>query len=335
MTTGKNAFAGSLTVGDGVGAANSAVTRWLATNEIPGVAVSVNSDGLLDLNNFSENAISTLTMTSGSVTTGTGTLTLGGNVTGNASSTTASISGNLSLGSADRTFTIASGSTPSGTDMNISAVISGAHNITKAGAGNLVLSGANTYTGTTTVNGGTLTAAASSGSALGTTTSITVNSGATLALGASNQINDTATLTLSGGTFSKGNFAEGTASSSGIGTLILTGASSHIDFGTGTVGILSFASFTPNSNTLTIDNWTGSPSTVGNASTDRLIFNADETTNLSFFLFTGYGAGAATEISLGGGFFEVVPLVPEINPRLIIPLFCAFIIALGRSRQRT
>lgn len=197
-------------------------------------------------------------------------------------------------------------------DATISGIISGSGTLTKAGAGTLTLSGANTYTGSTTISAGTLTAAATSGSALGSTSGITVNSGATLRLGASDQVNDSATITLAGGTFAKGNFSEGSPSSVGLGTLILTASGSHIDFGTGTVGVLNFASFNPGTNILLIDNWTGTANTVGNASTDRLIFHSDQLLNLADFSFTGYLPGA-TEFALGGGYFEIVPVsaLPE------------------------
>jgi fibronectin-binding autotransporter adhesin len=181
--------------------------------------------------------------------------------------------------------------------------------VTKQNTSSWTLSGANTYTGATTINAGTLTAAAASGSALGSTSGITVNSGGTLLLGANDQINNSATMALAGGTFSKGNFSEGTASAAGVGALTLT-ASSHVDFGTGTVGILTFASLNASTFTLTIDNWTGNYNTVGSASTDRLIFDSDQTANLASFSFTGY-TGPAVEFALGGGFYEVVPLVPE------------------------
>jgi hypothetical protein len=116
-------------------------------------------------------------------------------------------------------------------------------------------------------------------------------------------------MTLAGGTFAKGNFSEGTSAASGIGALTLTATGSHIDFGTGTVGVLTFASFAPGTFNLTIDNWTGTLNTVGTSSTDRLIFNSDQTANLSHFVFTGY-SGPVGEFNLGNGFFEVVP-VPE------------------------
>jgi autotransporter-associated beta strand protein len=644
-TSGLNAFAGTLTIGDGTGAADSAITKLLASNQIPGVAVTINSDGLLNLNNFSD-TIGALTMTSGDVTTGTGTLTLSGDVTGNAASNAATISGNLALG-ANRIFAIADGS--AAVDMNVSAVVSGAFTLTKSGTGTMVLSGVNTYTGATTVsagvldiqnatalgttaagttvssgatlaieggitvgaealtisgtgasgqngalvnvngtnnygglltlgaastissdsgtlnltntgtitgatfgltltgsgngtvssiigttsgaltkagsgtwtlsgantytggtninggilalgssgaigssgtisfgggtlqysasnttdysnrfstaanqaysidtnsqnvtfataltssggsltklgsgtltlsaantytagttvsagtlqlsgsgtlgstsgsltvnggtvdlngtnqtvgalsgsggtilnnstgtaktltvgqgggtgsyagviadhtsgtgtvaltktgtgtetltgantftgattiNGGTLTLSAASGSALGSTTSITVNSSGTVMLGASDQINNSATMTLAGGTFSRGGaYSEGTTSAVGIGALTLT-ADSHIDFTSAAVGTLTLASLTTNAHIITIDNWSGTYNHVGSASTDRLVFDSDQTANLAKFYFTGYGAGGV-EFSLGGGFFEVVAAVPE------------------------
>jgi autotransporter-associated beta strand protein len=73
-------------------------------------------------------------------------------VTANASTNTAIISGNLSLGSATRSFSIAAHT--ANPDLLISAVISGeaGAGITKTGTGNLRLSGTNTYSGLTTVN---------------------------------------------------------------------------------------------------------------------------------------------------------------------------------------
>lgn len=235
------------------------------------------SGGTFDVQTFTE-TVGTVTLSSGSITgTGAGTV----------------------IGSS---YAVQSGT--------VSAILGGTAALTKTTSGTVTLSGANTFTGTTTVSAGTLILAASSGSALDSTSAITVNSGGTLLLGANDQINNSASMTLAGGTFAKGSFSEGTASSVGIGALTLTASGSHIDFGTGAVGVLSFASFNPGSYTLTIDNWIGAANTVGSASTDRLVFASDQTVNLVDFSFTGYAPGAV-EFALGGGFYEVVPAIPE------------------------
>ncbi|HMG04365.1 MAG TPA: autotransporter-associated beta strand repeat-containing protein, partial [Chthoniobacterales bacterium] len=195
-------------------------------------------------------------------------------------------------------------------DGSVSSIIgTTSGSLTKSGSGTWTLSGANTFTGATTVNGGTLKLANGLGGALGFTGGITVNSGGILLLGGDNQINNTAQITLNGGTFARGVFSEGTTSSAGAGALALAGANSHLDFGTGTAGSLTFASFNPGGNTLTIDNWTGVANTLGTGLTDRLVFNSDQSGNLGSFNFTGFAAGAI-EFNLGNGFYEIVP-VPE------------------------
>ncbi|HEV8589467.1 MAG TPA: autotransporter-associated beta strand repeat-containing protein [Pyrinomonadaceae bacterium] len=176
-TATKNAYAGTLTVGDGTGASDSAIVRWRASDQAPSTTITVNSDGLVDLNNFSD-AVGALTMTSGDITTGTGTLTLGGNITTNASSSSATISGNLALGLANRIIVVADGSATD--DLVISAVVSGSFNMDKDGAGTLVLSGNNTYSKPTTIIAGMIIA--ESNNALGTTGGkTTISSGTTLA----------------------------------------------------------------------------------------------------------------------------------------------------------
>lgn len=220
-----------------------------------------------------------------------------------------STSRNIALGSATSAIQVDAAQT-----YTASGVLSGAGTLNKTGPGALTLTGANTFTGDTVIDG-TLTAAASSGSALATTASITVNNGGTLLLGASNQINNSAGITLDGGTLGKGNFSEGTAGSVGVGALTLSATGSHLDFGAGTVGVLSFASFDPSVDLLsiTIGNWTGTANTLGTASTDRLIFNTTQSGNLAYFNFAGYVDGA-TQFSLGNGFYEVTPVTPVPEP---------------------
>ena len=260
------------------------------------------SFGTLSINDAILTVNSGATVTSGTQTVVFGNTTLTGNATFNVNNG-ASAATQLTLGAVSQD---AAGRT-----------------LTKSGSGTLILSGAGSYSGATTVNAGTLTSAATSGSALGSTSSITVNSGGTLLLGASDQINNTAEITLAGGTLGKGNFSEGAADAVGAGALTLTDAGSHLDFGSGAVGVLTFANFTPGANTLVIDNWTGTAATVGSAGTDRLIFNAAQATNLGSFSFTGYTG--AVEIALDGGYFEVVPLTAVPEPSTWIPAVLAFL----------
>jgi fibronectin-binding autotransporter adhesin len=240
---------------------------------------------------------------------GTSGATLDGSGTGAVNFTnTSAIGFNSQTGT--RTLTLTGTNTGYNTLAPVIGDNSGATTLVKNGTGTWVLTGSNTFSGATTINGGTLKLATSSGSALGSTSLVTVNSGGTLMLGASNQINDNAGVTLHGGTLASGGFSEGSAGAHGVGALTLSYAGSHIDFGTGTVGVLRFASFNPASFLLTIDNWTGTPAIVGSAGTDRLLFESDQSSNLGSFAFTGYSG--AMEIALGGSLFEIVPVTtPE------------------------
>lgn len=253
------------------------------------------------------NNVASLGATSNALTINAGTLQV---------SSTFSTSRSITLGNAASTIQIE----PSRT-FTVTSVMVGTGALNKTGTGILILGGANTFSGSTNVNGGTLTLSAGSTGALGSTASVTVNSGGTLLLGANDQIKNTATITLAGGTFSKGAFNEGAPNSAGAGALSLTSAGSHVDFGTGTGGVLSFASFNPGANTLLIDNWTGTVNMPGG--TDRLIFNSSQAGNLNNFSFTGYAAGA-TQFDLGGGFYEITPTaVPEPST------YAAALLALG------
>ena len=157
------AIAGNIVVGDGL---TASTLRNLAVLEIADTAnVTVNRLSQWNLNNNNE-AIANLTLSGGNVASGTGTLILGGNVTTLASTSIADISGNLSLGGATRTFSVAAGG--AGPDLFISAAISdgpiAGAGINKTGGGQLTLFGANTYTGPTTLSGFVTVA---NGSALG------------------------------------------------------------------------------------------------------------------------------------------------------------------------
>ena len=117
--------------------------------------VTVNAGATFNLNGHNQ-TIGSLILNAGAVNTEAGTLSLGGNIFTAAAGTSATINGNLNLGAATRTITVANGMAAN--DLVIAAVISGAAGvgITKAGAGTLILTGVNTYTGITAVAAGVL-----------------------------------------------------------------------------------------------------------------------------------------------------------------------------------
>jgi autotransporter-associated beta strand protein len=170
---------GNLVVGTGPGPVQNDVVRLAGPNEVAATSnVTVLADGLFDLNGYTD-TIGSLTMCGGYVITGTGMLTLGGNVTTQPSPTTAVIEGSLSLGNGTtpRIFTVASGS--SGVDLSLRAAISGGSGVqmVKAGTGTMWLTEADTFFGPTLVSAGTLVA--TNANALGTSPT-TVAGGATV-----------------------------------------------------------------------------------------------------------------------------------------------------------
>jgi len=275
---GANTYSGGTVV--------SAGTLQISANErIANTNNLTVSGGTFDLQTFGE-TVANITLLNGSIAgTGTGTLT----------------------GSA---FTVQSGT--------VSAILAGSGaSMTKSTTGTVTLTGVNTFTGATTINGGTLIVASGPGGALGATSGVLVNWGGTLMLGAGNQINDAATITLAGGTFDRGNFSEGSDTAVGMGELILTASGSVLDFGNGSIGTLTFASFNPGAFSLTVSDRTGTPGVAGTGLSDRLIFNTDQTANLSSFFFNGYGAGA-NQIDLLNGFYEITPFSPVPEPSTYI-----------------
>jgi fibronectin-binding autotransporter adhesin len=225
---------GSLTIGDNGGAAGTVQVN-IASNSYANQissnsAVTINADGILNVG--ASTTMGTLTLNGGQVALGGAAvaLTPSGAITSNAGSgQTALISdGQLALnGSA---ITVAR-DTALTSDLTISSVLTGT-TLNKQGAGVLTLSGANTYTGGTNVNAGTLRLGASE--RLADAGAVAIASGATFDL---NSYTETigaltgagtirlggGTLTVGSGTFS-GAFAgsdTGTFGKTGAGTLTL------------------------------------------------------------------------------------------------------------------
>ena len=163
----------------------------------------------------------------------------------------------------------------------------------------------------------------SSSAALGSTSGIAVNSGGTLLLSQSDQINNSATVTLGGGTVMFGSaVSEGSSSAVGVGALTLT-ANSTIDFNS-LAGTITFSSYTPGGFTLAVNNWVNTSS--------HLIFNQDQTSNLSYFTFNGQTNVSQT--SLGSGFYEVGLLAPVPEPGTIAAGLALLGFVAWRERKR-
>lgn len=195
--------------------------------------------------------------------------------------------------------------------------------ILKQGTGAWTLSGANTYTGTTTVSGGTLKLDNNnSTTARLATSNITINSSGTFLLtqsgvtASNDRINNSATITLNGGTFATGGLSEhgATNNTAGIGALTLQ-STSIIDMGAGS-SIVAFADshLASWAGTLSIYNWSGTPVTGGG--TDQLYFGnsssgltSGQLSEVAFYSDNGITALGVAQILANG---EIVPIaVPE------------------------
>ncbi|NOS94478.1 MAG: hypothetical protein HOP30_21400, partial [Cyclobacteriaceae bacterium] len=149
---------------------NGAVT--LGRNTTSNGTLSVVIPGSLALSTFNFNSNGLLSL-NGSTISGSGTLTLAGNITTNASATSSVISAPVSM-SSTQTLTINNGA--SSPDLSVTSIISGASGLVKSGTGELSLSGANSFTGGVSLTNGTLDI--NNSSALGTIAgTFTINGG--------------------------------------------------------------------------------------------------------------------------------------------------------------
>ena len=146
---------GRLTIGGNEGGPEEVIVRFLADNPIHSSAnIVINSTGLLDFNDHTD-YVGDLLFDRGRLTTGTGTLRMGGNliaIHSYSTNWTAHISGNVELYStAMRTFDI-----DESVFFDLSAPTFGGGGIVKTGLGRLRLGWPNTYTNVTEVAEGYL-----------------------------------------------------------------------------------------------------------------------------------------------------------------------------------
>ena len=132
--------------------------------------------GTLNINNATAIGTGTFTINGGTIdNTSGGAITLSNNNAQTwASSFTFTGTSNLSMGTGAVALTANPTITVTGGTLSDGGIISGAHSLTKAGAGTLTLSGANTYSTGTTLTAGTLNI--NNAAAIGTGT-FTINGG--------------------------------------------------------------------------------------------------------------------------------------------------------------
>ena len=214
ILTGANSYGGGTTVEAGTVQGNTTSLQGAIVNNAS-VVFDQGTDGtyagaMSGTGSLTKTGAGNLTLSGTNSYVG-GTTVSGGTLTGS----TTSLQGNIGVAS---TATVAFNQTANGV---YNGVLSGGGALVKAGSGNLTLTGANTYSGGTTVAGGTLT---------GTTTSLQGNivNNATVAF--DQGINGTYAGNMSG---------SGALVKTGVGNLTLTGANSYTGGTTVTGGVLT------------------------------------------------------------------------------------------------
>jgi autotransporter-associated beta strand protein len=221
--------------------------------------------------------------------------------------------GNVQNIGAGTRITIADGQTlttvTTGTP-TLGAAISGSGNFTKAGAGTLQLTVANTYTGATTVSAGRMNIFF--GAALPDVGAVTVDSGATLGIGNSEAIgslagagsvtiNPSQTLTIGGAntstTFSGVIAGSGAVAKAGTGTLTLSGANSYAGATMVNGGMLALSggSALADTNAVTVN--TGAILSVQASETIGSIAGAGGISLTAGQMLTAGGSNASTTLS--------------------------------------
>ncbi|HSI12896.1 MAG TPA: autotransporter-associated beta strand repeat-containing protein [Chthoniobacter sp.] len=352
MTLNASSFttstAAKLNVGGLATFAGGKLTLGISNSPSTFANVATFSSGIAIVNTASD-PYTPITINAGSANLGgklllSGDLTFAGNATNTNTTTIASAAGTtLGVFALDGTRTFNIGDGAAAVDLAITAPLTdnGATvgSVIKTGSGTLKLAAANTYTGSTTIRGGTLEV---SGSLNGSTTAPMNVENGTLLLSAGNVVSSPASdLTLGNST----NLTHGTLqlndSLSGIsetfGELNLK-FNSTIDFGALNGNSLIFAGVgdhTPGA-ALSIVDWSGTASQAGGASSDRLLFVGSDPSAFtnsytqSDVSFNGVGGYVAFQVD--ANHFEIVA-IPEPTP-VALELSIGILGLIGFRRRR-
>ena len=247
--SGANTYSGGTTLNLGTLNANNNTALGTGSVNLAGGTLASTSSATL-ANNLTLSANSGLSNINTS-----GTLTQTASSTLNMANVTHSGAVSLSNSATTGTLTVqvdTGSSTISGVIANGGTASSG--NLTKTGGGTLVLSGADTYSGTTTISNGSLQ------------------------LGASNVLNNASSVSIgASGTLNLNKFSQK------IGSLTATGGAT-LDFGAGGTNTFVFGTYTPpSSGVLTVANWT---------SGSTILASTVGAQNVSSIYLSGYGTAA-------------------------------------------
>ena len=294
---GQISGAGNLVKTDGGTAILAGANTFTGTTRVGGGTLQINN--ALALQNSALNTSAAGVITLSSVTTPT----LGG-LTGSANLASVITTGYSGVTSLTLNPGTGSANTYSGVVANGAAGMT----LVKTGAGTQTLTGANTYTGATTISAGTLEVSG----ALTATSAVNINGGTLLLSGsAANRISDAAPISLGAATGSKLQLSGAVTETLGALTLAGGAGARVIDFGA-TSGVLTFDSLSAASNLpLQIWNWS--------ESTDRLIISSGvlggflTASNISFFSDDGSSLIGTAQFSST----QLVP-VPEASTLLAV-----------------
>lgn len=261
--SGGTVTAGTTVLGSTAGSGGTLIVNGGVFTSTGDLTVGLVGGGLLQVGTTGTIAVGgTLSKASGStidITTG-GTLRIG------LGGTSGTLVGDLFLGGGMLVFDRSNDSTYGG-------ILAGAGSVTKAGAGTLTLTAANTYSGTTTISSGTLQIGA--GSTTGSIGGDVLNN-ATLAFNRSGAINYGGAITGSGALVQ-----------AGAGTLTLTGASRYSGATTVAAGTLEVASGGSVDSTGNL--------MIGNGTTAALVVSGGSLTSAAATIGNGsLGNGSAT-----------------------------------------